>query len=267
MADLRFKSWSASRLDDYNACPFMAMHKHLLKTCPMCFKGKLKGYPDAWCDTCGKKRPVAGAMARGGLIGEELEKYVNGKAKTLTKEIKNEQARDLAKTLRTKYKLGGVKTEMQISFDRNFKVLGQGWSPEIWFIAKLDVWELVDDKVMGKIGCVLDWKTGGVDKNTKEIKAAAKYGDQLLSYKVAGLCRFPEVGLTRAALCFVDAAGNPIIEDEEVLYRKDLDKAKKKLVKLSLPIMSDTRFAPTSSYRCTYCDFAKRKGGPCKLGA
>jgi hypothetical protein len=152
---------------------------------------------------------------------------------------------------------------MQISFDRNFKVLGQGWSPEIWFIAKLDVWVVEQAE-----GQVIDWKTGGVDKNTGEIKAAAKYDDQLLSYRVAGLCAFPTVQVVNSSLCFVDAKDDPIVEDEAgPLKRKDLEKAKKKLVKLSLPIMSDTRFAPTSSYRCTYCDFAKRKGGPCRLGA
>lgn len=260
MADLRFKSWSASRLDDYNSCPFMAMHKHLLKTCPICFKGKLKGWPEQKCDTCGKSRPVHKAMSRGGEIGQNLEKYVNGTAARLHKEITNPDVKHLAKLFRAEHKKGLVQVEMTVNLDRNFKVLGHQWSPEIWLIAKLDVWHVGPNG-----GGVTDWKTGGLDKRTGEIKADAKYDDQLMSYKVVSLCKFPEVKAVSAALCFVDAKGDPMVI-RDPLARKDLEKAKKSLVKLSLPIMSDTKFAPTPSWLCTYCDFAKRKGGPCKLG-
>jgi hypothetical protein len=257
---IKFTSWSPSRLDDYTSCPFMAKHKHLLKTCPMCFEGKIMGFENPTCDTCGKPVPKGPALVRGSEIGKNLELYVTGQTAKLHKEIRHPQVKEIAKTLRAGFKKGVVSIELPI-------VMDSGWNPVskftkgAWLRTKLDVLE-----VLGKaIKRVRDWKTGGIDKETGEVKAQAKYDDQLLTYSIVTLCSDSAVQEVSSELVFTDCGPrfSPIIE-LGTLKRSGLDKAKKTMEKKILPMFNDSTFAPRPSYRCRYCDFGKGKGGPCR---
>lgn len=258
VAGLRFNSWSASRLDDYTLCPRKAAHKHLQKLCPRCFKGKLVGYPVAICNHCKQKREASAAMERGGAVGRTLELYVKGEADAVHEEIVNKPALTLAKKLRAAYAKGKVSVESTINLDRNWKVLPPQWSPSIWLIVKLDVWQWTGSST----GRVIDWKTGGVNKNTGQIYANEKYDDQLLAYQVASLVAFPRLNEVHADLCFVDAKGDPMVTRPS-LTRINLPAAQKKLTKLSIPIMTDDTFAPKPNDKCRWCEYGKTNSGPC----
>lgn len=262
MSAVSFKSWSASRWDDYSLCPHKAMHKHLLKTCPHCFKGTLKGKfgEDPVCTFC-RKTPVKGApLVRGGVIGKTLELYVAGEAASVHEDITNKAVLKIAKKFRAGFAKGKVEQEEMHKFDRNWRhIPGEGWSPDAWVFVKMDVCEDVSQKVVK----ITDWKTGGCDR-AGAIKVQEKYDDQLATYKVAGLVLRPKAERAESALCFVDAKGDPIV-DRGPLLREGLEKEQKRLAKLVLPMMEDRVFAPRSNSLCPYCDYSKTKGGPCKF--
>lgn len=271
-----FKSWSASRLDDYTQCPLMAKHKHLLKTCPLCFKGVLKGKfgTDPKCSRCGKT-PVKGKpLLRGEIIGGSLERYVNGTDKALIKEVKlpdeveewspHPKAAALAKTLRAAHAKGKVEIEKMHKFDRNWAYLpGDDWDPRAWLFLKMDVFHEVNLKTVK----IIDWKTGGVDKRKGTIHANEKYDDQLLTYKVGGLILKPKAEKAESALCFLDARQPDPTVDRGPLLRKDLKAAQDKLTRLALPMFEDTTFAPRPNDKCHWCVFRKSVGGPCPYQA
>jgi hypothetical protein len=270
-----------TRLTDYDQCPLMAKLKHLDKLCPLCFKGKVKGGYDtpAICDTCGKEIVKGEALVRGTAMGKSLEEYVNGtmgkKAKSLishyetaegdAKEalITHPAVMKLADALRADHKKKKVKVEMQVNLDRNWKILPPGWSPRIWLIVKLDVYQLL----VKNIARVIDWKTGGIDKRSGKPRDDEKYAEQLEIYSVAVLSVFPEVARTSSELCFVDTAHehDPVVKMASGdIERKDLAKRQKAWEKRVLPIMSDTTFAPRANDKCRWCSFSKGKGGPCR---
>lgn len=274
-----FKSWSPSRLADYEACPHFAALKHIVKLCPLCFDGSVKGGYDspAVCNGCHEEILPGPALVRGSAVGKALEDYVNGTgsklAGTWNKEGKPEPFKiehpdilGLAKRLRAGHKKGKVKVEFMLNFDRNWNPLPVGrWSPDIWLIVKLDVLEM-----NGGVWNVIDWKTGGVEKKgpkAGQVKPSEKYVDQLLSYSTGVLLGYPAVEGTTAQLAFVDAGKDhePFVERIEAnLVRKDLPKIKKTWEKRTKAMFRDEIFAPRpSGDACMFCPFKKAKGGPC----
>jgi hypothetical protein len=270
-----------TRLTDYDQCPLMAKLKHLDKLCPLCFKGRIQGGYDtpAVCDKCGQTIIKGEPLVRGTALGKSLEDYVNG---TLPRKLKrldatyqveggNEkeasithpQVMKLADELRADHKKKKVKVEMQVNLDRNWKILPPKWSPAIWLIVKLDVYRLLDKTVAR----VIDWKSGGIDKRTGKPRDDDKYAEQLEIYSVAVLSIFPEVERTSSALCFVDTAAkhDPLIEKPQgCIERKDLAKRQRAWEKRVLPIMNDTSFVARANDKCSWCNYSKGSGGPCK---
>ena len=264
---LKFTSWSPSRLFDYDQCPLYARLKHLDKLGPKCFKGKVRGGFDKpeICDTCGHVKQVPAPLARGSEIGLNLERYVNNEEGRLHEEIRHPGIIALARELRREHGKGRVKTELPIICDDQWAPL-QGKFPEgAWLRTKLDVFR----NVTAKVARVIDWKTGGIDRDTGAVKDDKdKYEDQLSVYSVVTLCAFPTVEYVESALAFVDAGPryNPIVEMKKChLDRKDLEKAKKKWETRTKPMLKDTTFAPRANERCKWCEFRKGKGGPCRF--
>jgi len=259
---VQFTAWSPTRLADYEQCPFLAKHKHLLKTCPKCFKGRITGGFDtpAVCDACGVTIVKAAPLERGSEIGASLERFVNGKGMKLHEEISHPKVVALAKELRVLHRQRKVQVEINLTFNRSWQVV-KGWSKDAWLRTKLDVLRFLVDKLH-----VIDWKTGNIDKMTGNIKAAPeKYDDQLEIYNVAGLTAFVGCQSATSALVFVDCGArfNPIISRAE-LHRKDLPTEQAKWERRVLPMFRDDTFAPRANNGCKWCDFQKAKGGPCK---
>jgi hypothetical protein len=260
----RFTAWSPSRLDDYLRCPYLAKLKHLDKLCTVCFKGKIMGGFDtpAVCDACGATIEKAEALARGTAIGDALDAHLLGNAKTPPKEIRNQLVLDVIKKCRAEVKKRAGAVQVNVALTRSWKLFtGPGWSSEIWLRAKLDYRRLVKTAAH-----VIDWKTGGIDKKTGEVKASEKYDDQLGLYNVVTLATLPAIEEVTSELVFLDCG--PRFDPRVArpgLKRADLPKAQQHFEKKTLAMMSDETFAPKPNGGCSWCDYCKGKGGPCRF--
>lgn len=260
----KFTSWSPSRLADYDQCPAMANWKHLEKLCPMCFKGRVTGGFDGvpvTCDTCGGKITKSEALERGTRIGEDMEKYLKGEVMLPPQEVASKVARDIAATIRKAVKNAKARIEFMVVLDKDWKPT-TNYSKSAWLRAKMDAaWFRPRNKLH-----VIDWKTGGVDKNTLAPRVDPKYDDQLSIYTTAGLSAFQGVQEATAALVFLDAAQDPVVSrGSATLKREDLAKAQERWNKRLLPMLNDDIYAPCPTNKCRWCDYSNAKGGPCRF--
>jgi hypothetical protein len=264
----KFQSWSASRLDDYEKCPFFAKLKHLDKLCTICFKGKLvtpRGMPFGTpqvCTACHKTPEKGPALMRGGAIGDRLDLYLTGQEAEPGETIAHPDVLKIVKKAKAAVKRGAGRVQVNARFTREWEVIpGDDFDPGAWLYVKLDYLYKITKKAH-----VTDWKTGGVDKKTGAVKAQDKYDDQILAYQAATLLLFPDVLAATADLVFLDTGlGHDPVVEREPLKRADLPAALKKLERKSLPIMSDTSFAKKPNGLCGYCDYGKNKSGPCQF--
>ncbi len=92
---------------------------------------------------------------------------------------------------------------------------------------------------------------------------AEEYMQQLELYGVAGLTMLPTVNKVTTQLLYSDLG--IIHPDAPAIFTPDqLLGLQKTWVKRVKPMMNDTRFSPKPSRVCSYCDFSKKKGGPCR---
>jgi hypothetical protein len=277
-------AWSPSRLEKYEQCPRLAIYS-IMKLCPVCFKGTISGgYKPgtvARCGTCGKTPPPIPPIERGTEIGATLENYVKGTASRVHTEVRHPEVLKIAKDLRMlrKKRPGSVEAEIQVVLDSNWNPLPTDrFMPNAWFRGKLDI-RVVD----GELVKVLDWKSGGTNKQTGEVVVEAKYDDQLSIYNLISLLILPTVEKAEASLVFVDTgtifrregkgwvpsgqynhALQPVIARPELnLKRVGIPREQKKWIKKTKALLSDTIFAPRPNGKCGYCDFGCKKGGPC----
>jgi hypothetical protein len=265
----RFTAWSPSRLTDYEACPLSAGLKHLDKLCTSCFKGKLSGGFDtpAVCTACKAVFKPGPALVRGSHIGKSLEDFVTGRAPDLFHEITNPHVVRIASEFRDEYAKDPerVKVEVSYIFDENWRPLKGMFPPGAWLRVRLDVLEYETGR---PVLAIVDWKTGGIDKRTGEIRSSEKYDDQLDLYCVAALSADTAAAEARAALVFVDAPGvsDPVVARPVGLKRSGLKAAQKRWAKRILPMLSDDQFAPRpSADACRFCPFRRDLGGPCPI--
>ncbi len=261
---IQFTTWGPSKLADYEQCPMMAKHKHLLKTCIHCFKGKVLGGFDtpAICDTCGKENVKGPALVKGDRIGKVVDSFIAGATKELPPEVRHP---DVHKIIEGARKSPRGAAQIDVILDKDWRPVRR-FAPGWWFWGKID-WRVVT-KALAK---VIDWKTGGLDKRTGAVRQDGKYDDQLASYMLATLCQLPAVQKVEAKLVFLECAprfkvgepGGPVVEKGS-LARKDLEKEQARWLKKLKPFFSDEVFAPRPGFYCTWCGYAKGKGGPCR---
>jgi hypothetical protein len=269
----QFTSWGPSKFADYEMCPHMALHKHLKKTCTICFKGKVLGGYDtpAICDTCGKENEKGPALVKGDRIGKEVDAYLTSRRSVpLPDEIRHPAVLAILKEARSSMQYRGKKKptgEVQID-----SILDLAWKPVQRFARRHWFWGKIDyRKVVGTVAEVIDWKTGGLDKNTGAVRPNHKYGDQLSSYAVATLCECPEVQEVHTKLVFLECAprfeagqpGGPVVEGE-TLTRAALAAAQTAWKQKLRPMLFDKDFAPRPGDGCWFCPYSKKRGGPCK---
>lgn len=257
--------WSASSLFAYDKCPLQCQLRYAQHLCTLCFKGTVPY--NATCSKCGKAPVKPAAMQRGIEIGDSIDRYIKdatGKGEVLHPEAKSHVVvSDLIRTLKGSYKrsLGEkVLSEVQIKLDKNWKPVGQ--YIKSWVNGRLDV--LL--KLGAKGRKVIDWKSGGIDKKTRQIRESPEYQEQLEIYSVLVLSADPKVQTVDSSLVFLDA---PVNVNPEVtspaVHRKDLVKLQKKWEGRVKPLLSDTVFAPRPGWYCGWCDYSKEKGGPCPV--
>lgn len=263
----RFLGWSMTKLEDHEMCPLLAKLKHLDSLCTNCWKGRLMGYDPKKCDTCGKEAVKPEAWARGTEIGEAVNKYLLGKRKAPPPEVRHEGTREFMKKLRGMVKKKEVFVEKSIVLDSKWKPVSQ-MTKDAWFRGKLDVLIKVVKETWAE---VVDWKTGGIDKNTGAInmRKERKYDHQMGIYNTATLSAFPELQSVSAQLVFLDVGPRfsaKLAKPGLDVTRKTLAKHQKAWEQRVEPLLNDKTFSPRPGRYCDWCDYAKGRGGPCKFG-
>ena len=257
-------SWSPSRLSLWEDCARRAQYQIVQKLCASCFAGKMGG---TWgepqvCDSCGHTEETPAAIARGTMLHAEAEKYLRhgGEAH---KELAG--VLPLLKILRKDFRKGLTTIEDDLCFDRDWNVVDK-FTKGAWLRTKLDVLTIDDDNESAE---VIDWKSGGIDKRTGEIRSEEKYDDPLSIYATAVLTAYPKVKRVACILAFIDGPpGRNEVVSVGLAERKDLPRLQAKWAGRARGMLSDTIFAPSPSFGCKFCPYGRTKGGkgsPCSF--
>jgi hypothetical protein len=210
-----------SKLDTYRACPAQFKYQYVDKI----------------------KTPTNAAMARGSVIHDQLEQYLNGWGTAWPKDIQPKW-QSFANALRDTH---DVRTEAAWGVDRSWKLLPNWLHPKTWLRAKGD-WFYKD----GKLLVMGDWKTG---------KYRVPSDDQIELYAVIGVSVMPDVTEVHTSFCFVDQPEQPLVLKYSA---KELTKLRGKFVQEFLKIEKERKWAPKPSSKCRWCPFSRQKNGPCQ---
>jgi RecB family exonuclease len=245
----RFTSWSFSRYNDYQKCPFAAKCKHLDKV----------------------KEPSSPAMERGSRIGKLGEDYIKGVVRTLPKELAAFE--DDFKAMRTQYAAArkAAKSKGLPIFVEDNWAFTKDWTTTqwndwvgCWVRIKLDVGHFLEEDLF----LVTDWKTGKFrpEKN-------AEYMEQIELYILAALLTYydrPNLRV-KARLCYLDTGDvypGPQDPSYDVEYTQaDVPRLKKQWEQRTKKMFADTTFRPKPGNGCRWCFYGqagKAKGGPGK---
>ena len=258
---MKLTSWSPSRLTKYEACPLNAKYEFIDKLCPKCFKGKTKGGfgTPVTCDTCHAEIESGPALVRGSRIGASLEKFIRGQSNDLDFEIENPKVIEIAKDVQNMYEEGVAEVEANIILSAAWIRLEGDFPKGAWFRGRLDVLCKHEPEYYQ----VIDWKTGGVDRQGHLRVGEDKYRDQLELYQLAVLSAYPGVEEVDATLCFTDAVGNPCVHGKVMRRERILD-VQGWWAKRVEPMMADEVFTPNPGVdSCRYCAYKSALGGPC----
>lgn len=276
---LQVKAWSPSRLEKYTECPSKVKYEDLMKMCPVCFKGKVKGGfngEPVVCDTCDDPQPEREALDRGNRLDAALTAHVaqplvgppaKGKEDLADHEATLEEATrhpKVAALVKKFRKTKNLFTQYRIAVDKNWNLLredpGRGiWTFGVWGRVVLDVLHLTP-----KLAKVIDWKSGNIDKKTGEIREKPGYTHSMRAYQTAVLSVLPQPAAS-AEMVFLDAPPKLEVPFKSlpVLKRSELKQAQQEWGRKVEPMMADRVFAPRPGYYCSWCPFSKDKGGPC----
>lgn len=221
-------SWSFSRWNTYNECPFKAKLKFINKL----------------------KEPSTPALERGTALHTLCEDYLN-KGGRVPKELQL-----IEKTLKELRKAKAIA-------EGNF-IFTQKWEPTVWndwngawLRAKADavIPPIVDSKE--PTVQIDDFKSGKLKE-----EAHSDYMLQLDLYSLVGLLTYPTAEYANSRLIFIDHGKN--VENENVWTRGDIPMLQKQWLVRIQPMMKDKSFKPKPGNYCRYCHFRAGNGGPCK---
>lgn len=239
-----FTSWSFSRWNDYTACPFFAKCKYLDKVVTDAMAQRQADMAE------GKIEP--GPMERGEDIAKKTQAFLDGKVKNLPVELM-----PLAPVYRDLKKRGNLSVEQSWGFTREWRPCSPTDWDACWLRVKIDVARVEEGRNADTLH-IKDNKTGKFRDEKNE-----EYQLQLELYGVAGLVKMPTVATVTAQLLYSDL-GIVYPEQPTVFTTDDTERLKALWNKRVKPMFADTRFAPRPSKKCYYCEFSKKRGGPCK---
>lgn len=185
------------------------------------------------------KEPGNAAMNRGSEIHKMAEEYAGGKLKKMPAELAK------FKTAFTALKKSNPLCEQDWAFTDTWGLTGW-FDGNAWLRVKVDAaYELKTTVV------IIDHKTGQVKDD---------YADQCELYAIAGMLVFPNAEEIHTKLWFLDHG-----EERVMVYAKrELEALKKKWLKQTKNMLTDTRFPPRPGNYCRFCHFRKTNGGPCQ---
>lgn len=220
------KSWSYSRLIDFETCPLRAQFKYIDKV------------PE-------EKAPAA---ERGTEIHQMAEDYVSGKLKTFPIELAH--FAEEFDALKTKYKKKQVSLEGDWGFDKDWLITDY---KSAWVRIKLDA-----RVAMSKThSVVVDYKTG------KRAGNEIKHGEQVLLYGLAELLREPNVETVDVELWYLDInelVRNSFTREQLMRYLPSFEKRG-----IRLTTATKFPPTP-STFTCKWCPYGPNKGNQCTYG-
>lgn len=217
------KSWSYSKLLDFEQCPRRVKMKHIDRV------------PE-------EKAPAA---ERGTQIHQMAEDYVRGKGKSLPTELM--KFVDEFEVLRRDFKLGLVSLEGEWGFDKD-------WMPAdyktAWLRMKGDAIHLSNKTS----AVVIDYKTG------RSFGNEIKHGEQVQLYAIATFIRYPNLQNITVELWYLDQdelTKKEYTRAQALRYVQPFDKRGNKLTSAKdFP-------ANPNQFTCKWCPYGTAKGGQC----
>lgn len=192
----------------------------------------------------GVKTPPSPAMARGSRLHKQAENFLNGTFKQIPY--------DLAKVSIQLHELRQRKAKPERTW-----LLDRNWHPvedqsKAWIKSIVDV-HYLDPMTMTLY--VEDFKTG---------QEYDSHRDQLELYAIKGMIMYPGVERVDVSALYIDQ-GRRAKEDRYL--RAMLPKLQEKWHANAVRMMEDRVWEPTPSPdACKWCDFNKKRGGPCEAG-
>jgi hypothetical protein len=201
--------------------------------------------------------PASSAMSRGSNIHERAEEFITGKRDDLVPELQGYAT--LFSTLRTGVAEETVLAEDSWAFRKDWTVTTYDDWDECWLRVKVDVAQLDGNRVD-----IIDWKTGKFSPQWN----VQDYELQLELYSLGALAMFgidlPDIEVS-PRLVYLDA-GITYPPTPTTYTLDDLPRLQKEWTDRVQPMLNDRIFAPNPGRLCSWCAFAKDKGGPCEFG-
>ena len=231
------KSWSHSRLVDFEKCRFMAKLKYIDRI------------PEP-------ERPLPPgktehANDRGTRVHDAAERYVMGGIELIPELHSHREHYD---ELREKYALGKVALEGEWAVDREWMPVAWG-SSTAWGRMKLDA--MVQEKP--DYARVIDYKTG------KKAGNEIKHAEQEQIYQLATFLRYPQLQRVQVEFWYTDLGPEEMVV--RTYTRAQGLKFLKAVERRASALTDCTDFKPNPNvFSCKWCPYGPRGTGHCKVG-
>lgn len=230
------KTWSFSRMGDFEKCKYMAKLKYI---------DKIPEPPRPL-----KEGQSEHANDRGTRIHEAAEIYVKEPDVGLVPELKKFE--DNFKNLKQLYQEGKVILEQEWAIDKDWQPAA--WSSETtWCRAKLDAFVRLDESN----GIAIDYKTG------KRFGNEVKHGEQVQFYQLLSFLRYPELESIRVELWYLDLgeiSAMTFTREQGIRFFEGFNKRG-----ISMTTCEDFKPNP-NKFSCQWCPYSPKRSGHCAVG-
>lgn len=228
------KSWSHSRLKDFESCKYKAYLKYVEK----------RPEPDTIDKT---------AANRGSQLHEEAEHFIRGELPVITPGLA--KWTDTFERLRASFPDGKILVEDEWAFDLDWGITS--WlSDNVWCRQKLDVFEFTSEIT----GEVTDWKSG------KKFGNEVSHTQQGQQYAVGTFLRYPQLIEVTVSFKYLDHKGQHLTR---TYSRSTLPTLLQGINRRALAMTTATDFpANPNKIQCRFCPYGPNNGGDssCPVG-
>jgi RecB family exonuclease len=227
------RSWSFSRLLDFESCPYRTYLRYVLKS------------PEPEPDE-------TSPLVRGTRIHSEAEAYLRGTGE-LTRDLQRPKIVEHLDFCKENFEAGTAHVEEDWAFSKEWEITG--WTSEdTWLRLKLDACvQLGEDFVQ-----ITDWKTG------KSMGKEVRNMQQAQIYAVGVFMRQPKIQYVEPIFAYTDE--NKLME-LKALHRKDVPRYIQRFTERANKLTSCTDFrAKPNRMNCRWCPFGPTGTEACVHG-